>query len=258
MESNSKEILNLLQKRQRERIEQSIKQWCQDTGRAYIYDDSPERQQLEIDYNEHLHQEQIRQQKELEEIKAKEREAWINSRIESFQKNIPPRYKNASIKQLKMNDQTMRILNGASAVIVGTNGFGKTNLLYALAKEWVAKGETVEIISAQELLYNIKKQDNGLYDYIKSKYKTAVNHLMIDEIDKIFESKADHIYLNYLVNMRYEWLLQTVFIGNGSLQELRSGLGNSIIDRLTKEGGISIDCSKATRDWRMDRGNEEN
>lgn len=253
MAENFTKYINDFQKKQKERIENDIKQWCQESGREYTCEDTPERAQLEKEYKEHLQEEQIRHQKELEEQKKAEREAWIRSRLEKFQREIPPRYKDANINQLKMNDTTKKILEGSSAVIVGNNGFGKTHLLYALAREWIGRGETVVIISAQELLYNIKSKDNGLYDYIKANYKTGVQHLMIDEIDKIFSSKADHMYLNFLVNMRYEWMLQTVFIGNGNIQELKEGVGNSIVDRLTKEGGVSIDCNKSNRDWRLDK-----
>jgi len=108
-----------------------------------------------------------------------------------------------------------------------------------VSREWVNAGDRVEIVKAQKLLFDIKTADNP-YEYIERNYGRRVKRLVIDEIDKIFESKADFVYFFYLVDYRYEWMLQTLVIGNGDQASFLEALGQSVFSRLTGDGGVFI------------------
>lgn len=231
----------------------SLKLWCQDNAKKYCEQGEDGRAELEQHFQEYKDRLASEEEAKQEAKRKAEQEFHRLEDARRFLKTIPPRYRHASLAQMRMTEPLEQIIKGASAVILGNNGLGKTYLAYALAKEWIERGETVEVISASELLHQMKAQDDGIYTYIKRNYRHRIIHLLIDEIDKIFESKADHIFLNYLVNMRYEWMLQTIILGNGNMSQLQKSIGNSIVDRLVKEGGVALDCSKADRDWRIEQ-----
>lgn len=161
------------------------------------------------------------------------------SRVAAFMRSIPPLFRNAEISDFTEGFQPkiQQLLEGHSALILGDNGLGKTHLAWALLKEHRRNGRTVYYGKAQLLLFEIKRQDNP-YTYIDK----DLDHdcLVIDEIDKIFESKADFIYINYLVDHRYEWGKQTVMLGNGTREQFITSLGQSIYSRLRGNDGMDI------------------
>lgn len=222
------------------RQEQKFKDWCMEKGRPYYEDLSdPRRTQILNEYSEF--NQIMEQEKRNEEAKAEKmaRELEQVLREKEFAKSIPTRYLNASIRDFKMGDNANAILNGASALMLGNNGPGKTHFKWAVCREWITRGETVMVVKAQELLYDIKRRDDP-YRYIREAFGRNAVHFVVDEVDKIFESKADFVYLNYLVDFRYEWCLQTFMIGNGDKNSFLAALGQSIFSRLTGDGGVYI------------------
>ena len=163
-----------------------------------------------------------------------------------WRRRTPPRFRDADISNVGSGRQMQAILSGASALILGANGVGKTYTAYALAKAWAEKAQDAMVIKATELLGAIKSCPDP-FKAIRERYGRSVRHLVIDEIDKIFESKADFVYLNYLVDHRYEWMLQTVVLGNGDKQGFIDNLGQSIYSRLTGDGGMGLVLNRPDR-----------
>lgn len=238
---DGKELLEMMQAQAERNWRDALENW----GVEF----SPDATRDEI--RELYNAEFLKRKEESEERDRQLADSWQQAekqeQFRGFLKSIPPRYRNASVNDLKMSVTTQSLLNGASGVILGSNGNGKTHLEWALGRAWAEKGESVKIVKAQEFLHTIKFKDDP-YEYMKRNLRGKVKHLIIDEIDKIFESKADFVYLNYLVDMRYEWMLQTVVVGNGTIQAFIASLGQSIFARLSGEGGVGVEMGG--KDWR--------
>lgn len=161
------------------------------------------------------------------------------SRVAAFMRSIPPLFRFAEISDFSdgLQPKIRQLLEGHSALILGDNGLGKTRLAWAVVKEQIRKGLSASLCKAQLLLFEMKKHDNP-YQFINK--DLDYDCLVIDEIDKIFESKADFIYINYLVDHRYEWGKQTIMLGNGTREQFIASLGQSIYSRLRGNDGMDI------------------
>lgn len=224
-------------------------EWCRENGISTETEEDKER--AEIRYLQYEQEQAEIQRKaeqerkaELEAEKAKMKEYQDRERWENLMAQIPPIYKEASINDFGKGIQPkiQQMLDGSSALILGENGLGKTHLSWAILKELTKKGKRVKYVKAQLLLYEIKKHQDNIYDFIQGMYG-KLDCLVIDEIDKIFESKADFIYLNYLIDYRYEWARQTIVMGNGDKGRFIESLGQSIYSRLRGNNGMDIALS---------------
>ena len=244
-----------------ELIELQRKTICEEIGIAYVEPDAEGRQKMLDDISAYrqrqYEQSEARRQaeeKEREEREAKEAEERdLNSGhltakqlADKWRAKTPLRFRDADIAKVGSGRQMTAILDGASALILGANGAGKTYSAYALARAWSEMAHDAIVIKATEILGNIKSSADP-FKAIRDKYGKSVRHLVIDEIDKIFESKADFVYLNYLIDFRYEWMLQTVVLGNGTKEDFIGNLGQSVYSRLTGDGGIGILLNRTDR-----------
>lgn len=172
----------------------------------------------------------------IEEVDSKLREE--SAALSDFQRRIPKRYREADIEKDFHSPFVMKLFNGQSGVVIGGNGIGKTRLAWALAAAWKKQkpfSEAAIIVKGAELLSEVKAIDGDWYRYIRDTYGRN-EHLFIDEIDKIKGSEADWMLLTYLIDFRYEWMKQTVVMGNCTKDEAIKLLGQSSYSRLAGDG----------------------
>ena len=225
-----------------EREELRFKTFCEERKLEYSMDEnSPARQkaqQVYKDWQRAKDEEEKEYERQQREIQEKIRLAEY---IASVKNIVPTIYRDADIKDFPevLQPKIDKILNGSNALIFGDNGVGKTHLAWALAKALAEKGKRVVYINAQVLLFEIKIAPHP-YKMIQERYGRGVDALIVDEDDKIFESKADFVYLNFMVNHRYEWEKQMIFLGNGNKAQFIDALGQSIYSRLRANNGMEI------------------
>ena len=250
--TNIGEMIEQNARRIQQEAEENLKAFCLETGNTYIPKGMEGRQTLEEKYTACLKRRMEEEKAEAEKRNAEKREQMKQKKIallrEALAKTVPERYRGAAMSDFKDSQQKKAIMDGSCALILGDNSTGKTRFKWALCDHWAALGEGFKVVKAQKLLSEIKRQDEP-YDYMECTYGRSVRHLVIDEMDKIFESKADFVYMNYLIDYRYEWMLQTVVIGNGTVESFIETLGQSIFARLAGEGGQSI--AFKGKDWRF-------
>ena len=188
---------------------------------------------------------------ELDRAEAERQEA-----LAVFGRTIPARYRDASIGDFPAAPFIGRLQEGQSGIVVGGNGIGKTRLAWALARGWKAERPscTVQIVKGAELLSEVKAIDDDWYRYIRDVYGHS-EHLFIDEIDKIKGSEADWMLLTYLIDYRYEWMRQTVVLGNCGKDEVMKLLGQSSYSRLSGDGASAYHL--VGRDKRQQSTEEE-
>ena len=168
-------------------------------------------------------------------------------KIKAFESTIPPIYRNAEITDFSegLQKKIVQLIEGHNAIILGDNGVGKTRIAWTVMKELNRQEKKVRYVKAQILLFDVKRNDDP-YGYCEKEFGKC-STLIVDEIDKIFESKADFIYLNYLVDFMSEWEKQVIFIGNGTREHLIETLGQSIYSRLRGNGGLEIQVTGKDR-----------
>lgn len=147
---------------------------------------------------------------------------------------IPTRYANSEIRDFLDTSWLRDLREGKSGVILGGNGLGKTHMAWALAKDWMRRDRhtKVLIVNAINLLSSIKAMEGDWHSAIEDLYGEA-DHLVIDEIDKLYASQADQLLLFDLINHRYEWARQTIVMGNCEKEKLIEIIGQSAFSRLS-------------------------
>lgn len=199
--------------------------------------------------------------KKAEEIRlseeASENETRRQALLQSFEKTVPARYRDADL----YSDFTIvpggfieSFMKGQSGVLAGGNGLGKTRLAWALARHWKNEDPacSVEIVKGAALLSEIKATEGDWYRYVREGYGKA-DHLFIDEIDKIKGSEADWMLLTYLIDFRYEWCRQTIVIGNCTRENVIQLIGQSSYSRLAGDGAEAYHLTG--KDRRKEGGN---
>lgn len=230
------------------REESTFRDWCDEHGIPY----SAEEGNSIRDQARSLYEEWNRQRMEAEKERNRQEEeaqkkAEIAERINALERITPTVYKNSELTDFSeaLQNKIKALLEGKSALILGDNGVGKSHLAWALARTLVREGKTVKYVKAQLLLYGIKSKSDP-YQYCVLEYGRNTDCVIIDEIDKIFESKADFIYLNYLIDYRWEWCKQIIVLGNGNKNQFIESLGQSIYSRL-RGNGMDIMLTGADR-----------
>lgn len=173
---------------------------------------------------------------EEEERAAEEREA----RLDAFERTVPLRYRGARLSDFPPAPFVARLAEGEDGgLILGPNGIGKTRLAWALARHWMEAEWpcTVEVRSAADILSEVKSTAGDWRETVRERYGSC-RHLVLDEIDKVRGSESDQELLFALIDERYQWMRQTVAMGNArSAEEMIGLIGNSIYSRLTGDGG---------------------
>lgn len=233
--------------------EAEFKSWCEANGMEYSEEPNDIRTKAKEAFEKEFAKQREESQRQYEaESQQKAKEAEEKRRIDSFLRIIPPIYRNATLEDFseRFRERIQPVLLGASALILGDNGIGKTHMAWAILKDRFIDHKSVEYTKAQLLLYDIKTKDNP-YKYCTERFG-GLDYLVIDEVDKIFESKADFVYLNFLIDHRYEWLKPTIIIGNGTKEQFIASLGQSIYSRL--RGNKGLDITLTGKDKRFEDG----
>lgn len=162
----------------------------------------------------------------------------------SFLESIPLRYRSADVDSLSPVGKPIarHLLGGRSGIVYSqTAGTGKTYLTWAVLKHLQASGKRCAYVKASDVFSTIKrsysKQDFDIDAYLGK--LTNCDTLAVDEVDKGFRSHAEYIYLFDIINTRYDWLRQTILIGNFEDDaEVLESLKDTIVSRLCEEGKI--------------------
>jgi DNA replication protein DnaC len=109
-------------------------------------------------------------------------------------------------------------------IINGPVGVGKTHMAVAMLKAYLKRASGL-YTTAYSMSRRIMADKNA--DYFNSR-----NLLVIDEINRTFETKAERDRFFDLVNYRYENLLPLLLVGNIQTNELKELLGDAVSDRI--------------------------
>ena len=182
----------------------------------------------------------------------------LDRKMSYYMSTVPPRYKDADLSDFNSGARIVdHILRGGSCLILGPTGCGKTRLMYAIGKSLVKTygyGE-IEVNTLTMLISKIKSNagSQDWADYTYEHYGVNTSLLIIDELDKIKGNRSDYEIVNLIIGERYNHQLQTVLVGNGTLDDAREILGDASVSRLIgdKEGGMLFSLSPTSPDRRF-------
>lgn len=191
-------------------------------------------------------------------LEMERKQVFINEKLDNVM--ISPRFLDRTFENFKVENPKQQIaldkiikfldrLDRMSGLIFsGGTGTGKNHLACAMAREVVKRGQTALVTTALKLIRRVKQSWDD-----KTEFKTIQNFidptlLVIDEVGVQYGSDSEKIILSEIINERYENLRPTVLITNLTISELKSFLGDRVIDRF-REGGEGV-----IFDWESYRG----
>lgn len=196
-------------------------------GMTIIESIFPGYQFTDDDSTAHVHKEVSREQERRERV----------ARI--LDRQVPPKYRSASISMLAPDRRRLaeRVLAGASGIVIGGNGTGKTTFLFTVMRELVERDVPVRYAHAKTIsdLINLAVLDGRqtLEDVIRTEWGRRTEVLLVDELDKMTDSQASRINLYELVDWRYSHMLQTVAVANAAPDTILARIPQDVYSRLT-------------------------
>lgn len=155
--------------------------------------------------------------------------------------NIPKRFQNVSLKDfeddvVEMVEKFLSVDGWAPLTILGIVGVGKTHLGCAIAKK-VCEDRFALYTTAEDMSLKIMEDMNNRsqrrpYERRGAEIFKKSSFLIIDEISRSFDSKAETNRLFSVLNYRYENLLPVVILGNVDIKSTFKILGEAITDRI--------------------------
>ncbi len=129
--------------------------------------------------------------------------------------------------------------NSTGLIMIGMIGAGKTHIACAVLSEFLRKGHTGKFLTAFQALRLIKecwapKAERTENETIRS--LTSPNLLILDEVGVQQGSDTEHLYLNEIVNERYNSRRPTILLTNLTMTHFTKLLGDRVVDRF-REGG---------------------
>ena len=145
-----------------------------------------------------------------------------------------------------------KLQTGASLVLTGKPGTGKTHLACAVGNEVIrSTGAAVLFITVAAMLRAIKetyRKDSELTEGQAIAGLMLPDLLIIDEIGVQVGSEHEKLLMFEVLNERYQRLKPTILISNLDVDDLEHFLGNRVMDRYRECGAV------LAFDWQSHRG----
>ena len=128
-------------------------------------------------------------------------------------------------------------------ILMGKVGAGKTNLACAVLNEFLRKGLTARFLSAVQAVRFIKdswRKDSDRTENQAIKSLLSPHLLIIDEIGVQFGSETEHLFLNEIVNERYNAKKPTILVTNLDMKGFTELLGDRVVDRFREGGRVLV------------------
>ncbi|MBV1788627.1 ATP-binding protein [Marinobacterium sp. D7] len=203
-------------------------------------------------HDEEIQQQTIKRQREFDQER---QNRLLQSRLDSAQ--IPRRFQQSSFTGYRINNderraKTLRVLqgyaenfsehrhSGASLILAGMPGTGKTHLACAIAAHLAHEGYQAQYNTAQKLLRTIRdtyRKDSRLSTQDVLDKLARLDLLILDEIG-VQRGTDDELNLLFeVIDDRYANCAPTILISNLAGEEIKALLGERVIDRLKDGGG---------------------
>jgi DNA replication protein DnaC len=136
--------------------------------------------------------------------------------------------------------------NPAIYVLLGPRGTGKTWMSAALINEYCRRGRFARYSKCIQMLGDIRstwRADSPKTENQVIEEYTAPSLLVIDEINERRFTDDESLWITHICDRRHAEGRATVLISNQTQEDFHATIGESILSRISKHGGV-IDC-----DW---------
>ncbi|MFC4729495.1 ATP-binding protein [Coralloluteibacterium thermophilus] len=142
-------------------------------------------------------------------------------------------------------------VRGASLVLAGKPGTGKTHIACGIGRALIGELYTVQFMTVLRAIRHIKEtyrrdSDRSETDAIRD--LTRPDLLILDEVGAQVGSEHEKMLMFEVINERYQECRSTILISNLTGDELSEFLGDRAMDRFREAGGI------VAFDWPSFRG----
>lgn len=160
---------------------------------------------------------------------------FLHATLETFITDTAPQQEVLAV--LRQFSAT-RGVEPASLLVVGGLGTGKSFTGYALVNAWLQAERTACVLTAMAVIRHVREtwRGEGERESTVLKRLATVDLLVIDEVGIQSSSVNELTILTEIFNQRYENLKPTVVIGNLTISEVTTVLGERAVDRF-REGG---------------------
>lgn len=177
--------------------------------------------------------------------------------------SVPDRFKGKTFESYEIKNNSQKIVvekakeflkspENTGLIFIGKCGTGKTHLAMAIRNEFHKEHyesvyydrpiPTVIFKSMFHIMQSIKETWNNkrieektvLRDYYTTKL------LIIEEVGVQFNTDTEKVYLDDIINVRYENIKPTIMISNLNLENLTAYVGDRIIDRFREGGDLLV------------------
>lgn len=138
-----------------------------------------------------------------------------------------------------------------SLLMLGMVGTGKT-LLASMMLDRICENYSCEIIKVIDLIRKLKStwsKTSEISEADMLERYTKMDLLVIDEVGVQFGSDTEKLFIFDVIDGRYQNMLPTILISNLDIENLKSVVGDRVIDRLREGGGEMLAFS-----WESYRG----
>ncbi|WP_447873671.1 ATP-binding protein [Serratia fonticola] len=144
---------------------------------------------------------------------------------------------------------------GTGLVMTGSCGTGKNHLAVSMAKQIIrdhlAEVLITDVMRLTRAVKSTWRKDAERTEADVLDMYSTVDLLIIDEVGVQFGTPAELAILQEIVNARYENILPTILISNLTFEQLKSFIGERIVDRVTDGGS-----NRLVFDWESYRSNK--
>lgn len=140
---------------------------------------------------------------------------------------------------------------GGGLVLFGRPGTGKSHLACAIANQVIMDGYQaafMDVLEAVRLVKSTYRKDSAMTEGQAIHELSEPDLLILDEIGVQFGTPAEMLILFEIINRRYNNVKPTILLSNLNLEDLKTLIGERIIDRMREGGGAVIPF-----DWESDR-----
>lgn len=144
--------------------------------------------------------------------------------------------------------------DGASLVLAGKPGTGKTHIACGIARALIEQGRSALFMTVLQALRHIK--DTYRRDSDKSESDAIADLLrpdllILDEVGAQLGSEHEKMLMFEVINSRYQECRATILISNLNASELTEFLGDRVMDRFREAGAV------VAFDWQSHRGRRD-
>ena len=179
---------------------------------------------------------------------------FANRTLENYQAETAAQKRALKIADRFVDSFGDGLVAGASLVLAGKPGTGKTHIACGIGRALMERTRSVLFMTVLQALRHIKdtyRRDSEKTETQALKDMLRPDLLILDEIGAQLGSEHEKMLMFEIINERYQHCRSTILISNLTGEELTTFLGDRVMDRFRESGAV------VAFDWASHRGKRD-